>query len=322
MTVLVEHNKPSLAQVADTFLIPLTHFSAIALSGEEQSQYLQGQVTCDVNALTANSLMNGAHCNAKGKVFSCFRLFNRDNKHILLQPKSTLTASLSELKKFGVFAKVDIQACDDLAFYALIGSNASTIITNKFGQVPNSSTPVIQLEQTTLVYLPGNIDRYLLIDSADALHALAKSLDLPIYDHSLWDLLEIKLGFPLMTNTDQEYVPQMLNIQAIDGISFTKGCYLGQETVARMQYLGRNKKALFILSGKLDNNLSDLVIEKQLGDNWRKAGDVTSYYQADNGEILIQAVLANDTDQTTNLRIKDHHQPLTLVDLPYSITQE
>ena len=110
-------------------------------------------------------------------------------------------------------------------------------------------------------------------------------------------------------------------MQAINGISFTKGCYLGQETVARMQYLGKNKKALFALEGSLPTEISTCIIEKQLGKNWRKAGDITAKYQATNGDLTIQAVLNNDIDESTNLRLKDHPESkLSLVELPYNLT--
>jgi folate-binding Fe-S cluster repair protein YgfZ len=111
----------------------------------------------------------------------------------------------------------------------------------------------------------------------------------------------------------------MLNLQAINGISFTKGCYLGQETVARMQYLGKNKRALFSLNAQLSQPLScDDIIEKQLGENWRKAGDILASYQADDGSCFIQTILSNDEEQ--HLRINT--QPETAVaiaDLPYTL---
>ncbi len=324
MTLNIISRKPSLNELPENYLIEINSFSAISLNGEEQSKYLQGQVTCDVNALTNNSFMHGAHCNAKGKVFSCFRLFNRNNSHLLFQPKSTIEDSIAELKKFGVFAKVAITTCDELGFFALIGPQASTLLKNKFAQVPDSLTPVIQIDGTSLVYLSGNIDRYLIIDEHTKLVDIVSSFSLPVYNSAIWELLEIKEGFPLLSvESDNEYVPQMLNMQAINGISFKKGCYLGQETVARMQYLGKNKKALFAFNGHILEQITQPIIEKQLGENWRKAGDITSVYQADNGECYIQAVLANDIDKTTKLRLKDLPESvLSLVDLPYSLNQE
>ncbi len=324
MTLTIETSKPALSELPDNYVIALNECNAIRLSGEDQRKYLQGQVTCDVNALEPNKLLHGAHCNAKGKVFSCFRLFERNNEFLLFQPKSTIEHSLAELKKFGVFAKVDITTTDELAFYALVGEQAATILKEKFHQVPDNLSPVVQVDNTTLVYLSGNSKRYLIIAAKDQAQGIIAAFNLPIFTNEVWKLLEISEGFPyLANNNDDEFVPQMLNMQAINGISFTKGCYLGQETVARMQYLGKNKKALFALSGRLTSQAGEIIVEKQLGENWRKAGDVTASYVSDTNECYIQAVLANDTDQSINLRIKE--QPgasLDILELPYSRTQE
>lgn len=322
MTISIDLSLPSPQQLPSTFAIFLDKYSAISFTGEEQSKYLQGQVTCDVNMVNDNSLIHGAHCDAKGKVFSVFRFINRNKAHLLLQSSSSISASLAEFKKFGVFAKVDISETSNLGFLALVGDDASAIIQQRFAQVPDSLTPVIQIDSTTIVYIAGQYKRYLLIDKNEQLEKLCLSFTLPIYNQAVWDLLEINDGFPILSETSiSEYVPQMLNLQAINGISFTKGCYLGQETVARMQYLGKNKRALFCLQGSASTAIEPGdIIEKQLGENWRKAGDVLANYQADDTTLYVQAVLANDIESTTNLRIKSQPQAiLTVVELPYSI---
>lgn len=324
MTITIDTTKPSLENLPNNYLISLDDYSAISLMGEEQSKYLQGQVTCDVNELEQKRLLNGAHCNAKGKVFSCFRLFNRQQQHLLFQPKSTLEGSLAELKKFGVFAKVEILPADQLSFIAVVGEQATEKLKTKFTQIPDNLTPVIQQDTTTLVYIAGKVTRYLMIDETENINTLMTSFEFPVFSSQVWTLLEILEGIPSLTlQSDNEYVPQMLNMQAIQGISFTKGCYLGQETVARMQYLGKNKKALFSLSGENTGEIKTQVIEKQLGENWRKAGDITSIYQADNGQCYIQAVLNNDITSSTQLRIKDHPaSSLSIIDLPYTLNEE
>jgi len=324
MTLTVETKKPAYHALPENYLISLTNYSAISLEGEEQSKYLQGQVTCDVNALAEEKLLYGAHCNAKGKVFSCFRLFDRSGQHLLFQPASTINKSIAELKKFGVFAKVTIATADELGFLALVGKQAVELLKAHFSLLPDNLSPTVQVGSTTLVYIAGKTDRYLIIDDQQALMKFSASLSLPILDSQVWNLLEIVEGIPsLISESENEYVPQMLNMQAINGISFTKGCYLGQETVARMQYLGKNKKALFALSGNFSTNSSALIVEKQLGENWRKAGDITAVYQADDGSGYIQAVLNNDIDESINLRFKDQPESsLSIIDLPYKLNQE
>lgn len=322
MPITFEETLPSLPQLNPTFLVPLSHYSIISLSGEDQNKYLQGQVTCDVNKANLQSIQVGAHCDAKGKVFSAFRLFSRDGALLLLQPKSCLTDSIAELKKFGVFSKVDINENDELSIYALIGEQASTLLHENFTQVPDSLTPVVHSDTTTIIYLAGNLTRYLLIDTVATLTEKLNPLNITAYPAPVWDLLEISEGFPQLTaQSSREYVPQMLNLQALNGISFTKGCYLGQETVARMQYLGKNKRALFSLSANTEKPLLDNeVLEKQLGEHWRKAGDILCAYQSTDGCCYLQAVLSSDIDNTSQLRLKS--QPnikVSVQPLPYSL---
>lgn len=318
-----DNSLPSYNELPPAFAITLDNISAVTLSGEEQVKYLQGQVTCDVDKLPESKLLNGAHCNAKGKVFSAFRLLARQDKLLLIQTKNSIEQSLTELKKFGVFAKVDITQDTNNAYLAIAGQDASTKLAELYQEIPDTLTPVVHINNTTLVYLAGSISRYLIIDDADAISAVSAALDLPTYENTVWDLLEITEGFPLLSTASVgEYVPQMLNLQAINGISFTKGCYLGQETVARMQYLGKNKRALFALHGTNMAVEAGDIIEKKLGDNWRKAGDVLASYQADDKQSYVQGILANDIDESTELRVKAQTSNLTQLPLPYNLTTE
>jgi folate-binding protein YgfZ len=325
MSIKTETNSPSLEELPSTFFVSLDDYSAISLKGDDQTSYLQGQVTCDVNSCNDNSLLIGAHCNAKGKVFSAFRLINRNSAHLLIQPKASINGSITELQKFGVFAKVNIAPTNELRFFALVGEKATSILQGSFNKIPDSLTPVVQSKTTTLVYISGKQARYLLIDEKPVLENIIGQLTLPIYHSTLWSLLEINEGFPQLSSLySGEYVPQMLNLQAIHGISFTKGCYLGQETVARMQYLGKNKRALYALKTNLKKPIqNDDVLEKQLGENWRKAGDILTSYQADNGQCYLQAVLTSELDNSTALRIKSQPESsITIQALPYSLVTE
>ncbi|WP_057832412.1 tRNA-modifying protein YgfZ [Colwellia sp. TT2012] len=321
MTITNNTQLPSLTQLPSTFLVELNNFGAISLSGEEQSKYLQGQVTCDVNNSTEKNLLVGAHCDAKGKVFSVFRLINRSAALLLLQPKASIDSSLNALKKFAVFAKVTIEEVQNLSFIALVGEQASALLQREFAQVPDTLNPVVQINSTSLVYLSGEQPRYIIMDEPAAMASLIKSFALPMFSQGVWDLLEITQGFPILpASASGHYVPQMLNLQAINGISFTKGCYLGQETVARMQYLGKNKRALFSLHTQVEHDLQeDDVIQKQLGENWRKAGDILAYYQADDGNCYLQAILTNDTDQPTMRIAAQVASVVTKQALPYTL---
>ncbi|WNC71483.1 tRNA-modifying protein YgfZ [Thalassotalea psychrophila] len=322
---------PNIEQLPESFAVIVDNISAISVTGDEADKYLQGQLTCDTTQLPITKLLVGGHCDAKGKMYSAFRLINHSDRRLLIQSKGSLASSMKELQKFGVFAKVDISEADDLSFMALTGSKGVEFIQKNFNAVPDSFTPVITHNEVSVIYIGGTTNRYLVVASTTTINKMVDSLTIDLFPSALWTLLEIQSGFVHMNESSVgEYVPQMLNLQFVNGISFTKGCYLGQETVARMKYLGRNKKALFILKSEGEAKWQDeaginddSALEKQIGENWRKGGDIISHYEADDGTIYIQAVLANDTEQDANLRLKHHNGiKFNLMTLPYSILEE
>lgn len=286
----------------------LTKIAITRLSGQDRVKYLQGQVTCDVNALQPGQSTLGGHCDPKGKLWSDFRLLCLEESLLLLTTPSVLERQLPELKKFAVFSKVEI-AADERHATGLAGKGTDAWVAAQFG-----------LEQSGLVVggmaVKIEQDRWLLVSSeqADAL---------PAGDESLWWGLEIKAGLPHMEAVHQgEFIPQMLNLQALDGICFNKGCYMGQETVARAKYRGANNRALFLLAGSASEpvNAGD-TLEIQLGDNWRRSGMVLNAWQHQ-GQVWLTAVLPKDTEADARFRLKqEESSQLTLQPLPYELTE-
>ena len=121
-----------------------------------------------------------------------------------------------------------------------------------------------------------------------------------------------------------EFVPQMLNFQAINAIDFDKGCYMGQEVVARTKFLGKNKRACFILEGDCETLPEQAIVGKlleiQLDENWRRGG-VINRACFDNGRLYILAVMANDTEVGSVVRLKDTEVHLKVCELPYTLSE-
>ncbi len=290
-------------------LYPLTDRAVISLTGDERVKYLQGQITCDVTALNPGDASPGGHCDSKGKLWASFWVANQGEQLLLVLNRSLVTRQLPELKKFGVFSKVDIDdASERWQVCGLAGEGLSHWLSHEVGDGNLWQGGVI---------IPVAAEHALLVLPKDA--ALP---DLPRGSEQEWQGLMIQAGLPDMSAEHQgEYIPQMLNLQAIGGISFNKGCYMGQETVARAKYRGANKKAMFILEGEAEAEVTvNQDLELQLGDNWRRAGTVLSLCQQGN-HCLLTSVLNKDLDADTVLRIKD--QPgsrLRLRALPYKLT--
>ena len=294
---------------AEPTLFPLTDLAITRLTGNDRVKYLQGQVTCDVNTLQPGQSTLGGHCDPKGKLWSDFRLLCLDESLLLLTKPSVLARQLPELKKFAVFAKVEIGEFQGQAI-GLAGQGTDAWIAAQYG-----------LQETGLVEggmaVRVEADRWLLASESPL------TLDLPAGNEALWWGLDIKAGIPHLEAVHQgEYIPQMLNLQALDGISFTKGCYMGQEIVARAKYRGANNRALFVLAGQASGPVaSGDTLEIQLGDNWRRSGMVLNAWQQD-GQLWLTAVLPKDTEADARFRLKQEEgSSLALQPLPYSLTE-
>ncbi|MCE9863405.1 tRNA-modifying protein YgfZ, partial [Aeromonas caviae] len=252
---------------AEPTLFSLTNLAITRLGGPDRAKYLQGQVTCDVNALQPGQSTLGGHCDPKGKLWSDFRLLCLEDSLLMLTKPSVLARQLPELKKFAIFAKVEIGEFQG-SLAGLAGQGTDDWMAQHFAL---TGTGLVEGGIAVRV----EADRWLLASTSPL------ALNLPVGDEGLWWGLEIKAGLPHLEAVHQgEYIPQMLNLQALDGISFNKGCYMGQETVARAKYRGANNRALFVLSGTAATQVaSGDTLEIQLGDNWRRSGLVLNAWQ-------------------------------------------
>jgi hypothetical protein len=270
-------------------LVSLDQFSVIKLSGQDATSFLQGQVTCDTNKFTDTNALPGCHCNAKGKMWSAFISIKRNDNIYLVLTKESAQVSLAELNKYGVFAKADIE--DDSANWHIYGSDNG-------------------VEGCENIELSEN---HFMILSSTQLEASE--------DSRKWWQTELLTGRAhLYAATSGEYLPQMLNLQAFNYISFNKGCYMGQEMVARMRYLGKNKRALFIASTEHTLGLTigqDVYVE--LNGNRRSAGKVINSVTTEEGTVA-QLVLAKDTELSTTIYTSaESEQFLKLSPLPYTL---
>ena len=301
---------PSLA------LIELSNWALVTLIGDDKKSYLHGQVTCDVVGLAADQSTLAGHCDAKGKLRTVFRLFHHNDGYGVLQRRSIMETQLPELKKYAIFSKVDIEASDDVLL-GIAGSEADSKVTQLFG----GEGDVRAIDGGTAVKVDSQ--RWLLALNAEAAGAIANTLasSAVLSDDSLWDLYDILAAIPRVdAATELEFIPQAMNLQALGGISFTKGCYTGQETVARAKYRGINKRAMYIVSGPAENcpQAGD-SLERSVGENWRKGGTIVAGYQFDNGQATALVVLPNDLDEGTTFRLADTEGVWLQQALPYSL---
>ena len=274
--------------------IRLDQYQLIEAHGADAEKYLQGQLTTDLIALPSGANTLAAHCDPKGKMNAIFRLLKVDSEQFfLLIKKDLLPSALDALKKYAVFSKISF----DLRDWQIVG-----LIGKKCGKIEPRFTLEIDEQRAILLNesaLPINFNA----------------------DEKIWESADIQAGLPnLSAATQNLFIPQALNLQAIEqAVSFTKGCYIGQETVARAKYRGANKRAMFILKGKTQTlpAIGD-EIEMRLESNWRKTGSIINAVNLD-GLLWLLVVLNNDIDPTQVFRLAQDETALAVQPLPYAL---
>ncbi len=224
----------------------LSHLGLLQIEGDDAVTFLQGQVTNDVKQLDGHHSHYAGYCNPKGRMLALFLAFAR-NDRLYLQLNGGLTESIAKrLKMYVLRSKVAISNISDNSIrIGIAGPQAATTLNALFGDAPRAAHQVVSLETATLLQLPGTTPRFEIF--TDAEHApdiwtQLQQTNTPV-GASCWDWLDIQAGIPdVMPATQEQFVPQMLNLDLLGGINFKKGCYTGQEIVARTHYLGKVKR--------------------------------------------------------------------------------
>ncbi len=228
---------------------PLTHLGLLGCSGEDAQAFLHGQLSNDVKQLAPERSEYAAYCSAKGRMLANFLLWQDGGTYYLQLARSLTTAIEKRLAMFILRAKVKLaDVTESRPVLGLAGGAAAGALRELFAVLPQEPHHVVHDPGNgTLIALPGS--RFQLIaelESAKRLWGRLASVLTPV-GASCWEWLEIKNGIPLITPATQEqFVPQMANMELIGAVNFQKGCYPGQEIVARSQYLGQLKRRMVL----------------------------------------------------------------------------
>ncbi|QJR82087.1 tRNA-modifying protein YgfZ [Alteromonas pelagimontana] len=315
----------SLKNIEENCCITLDQHAIISVTGEQRDSYLHGQLTVDINKLADDQARRAAHCDFKGKAWALMTVCRFSDAVLLSIAKDALTSSMAQLQKYGVFSKIEIRdEASHFQQFALQGTQAEAFVIEQFGKLPESPMQSLQSSDGLVIRQDYPQSLYWLILSpagAEALQTYVRQNQIVNYPSSVYEALAVENGIPDVTNDNiNQFVPQMMNLQALNGIDFNKGCYMGQEVVARTRYLGRNKRAAFsfCIPAALAVKPGD-ILEKQLGDNWRRGGTVIRAATL-GAETWIMAVLANDTEMNAVHRLASAPEhSFTPITLPYSV---
>jgi folate-binding protein YgfZ len=231
-------------------LTPLEHFGFLAITGKDAAKFFQGYATCDVDLANGNASLVGAICTIQGRMLCNFRLIPTETGLLLRMPRALIAPAIEFLSKYIVFSKASLEdLSDNMWCYGL---------TQNSGNVPTQSdTFAVRNEQEAdndpIEVVGSALDGWIIkVDiktDDDHFEIWSNKPLLADQPTSHWLELEVRAGIAwVATQTTETFIPQMFNLQSLNGISFEKGCYLGQEIVARMQFRGELKKRLHLCS--------------------------------------------------------------------------
>jgi folate-binding protein YgfZ len=306
-------------------LMTLDDWALATLTGADAEKYLQGQVTADVAHLTEHQHLLAAHCDPKGKMWSNLRLFRRQDGFALIERRSLRDAQLTELKKYAVFSKVTIAPDDEHVLLGVAGFQARAALKNLFSELPDAEKQVVSEGETSILWFEHPAERFLLVTDVATAERVTEALsgEAQLNNSQQWLALNIEAGLPVIDAVNSaQFIPQATNIQALGGISFKKGCYTGQEMVARAKFRGANKRALWTLAGRASRvPEAGEDLELKMGENWRRTGTVLAAVQLDDGRLLVQVVMNNDMEADSVFRVRDDANTLSIEPLPYSLEE-
>ncbi len=229
----------------------LDYMGVIAVHGSDAGTFLQSQLSNDIRMLDTGGSQLSAFCTPKGRMLGLMRVFRADDGYYLRLPGDTLEAVLQRLRRYVLRASVTLEdASDNFLRIGISGADADDELRSAAGICPDTVNGVARSGPLTVIRVPGTEPRFeVYATSLKAAQSLWDAFNVrgaPVGE-SAWRLLEIRAGLPVVFAANAEqFVPQMANLQLVDGVSFKKGCYPGQEIVARMQYLGSLKRRMYL----------------------------------------------------------------------------
>ncbi len=308
-----------------TFIADLQHETILTIKGPDASKFLQGQVTCDIHTIIHESSL-GAHCTHKGRMlFSFLALASNPESIYLRLPKEQIHSALAALNKYIIFSKAKAEEVStDFLQLGIWGPDARNVIATILGRCPVKNSAFIQTDLHTIIQLDESRFECWLhssnaTDNTNTLARLQQNTAPSEYKH--WQLIDIQcgIGHVYAPNTEQ-FIPQMLNYQALGAISFDKGCYTGQEIVARMKYHGKIKRHMYRARGDTSNPPPPGAPIYSAGSE-RSVGSIVIASQIDNNyEALLVATAASAKAQALFLDTQQQ-QKLTLLELPYVMNE-
>ena len=299
----------------------LDHLALLQFGGEDAEVFLQGQLTCDVGKVGPRSSTYGAYCSPKGRMLASFLLWRDEAGFSMALSRDIAATVLKTISRFVLRAKVKTgDASGSVALVGAAGPKAEGALRDVFPDLPGMPLEVSSLPgKGTVIRLKDG--RFVLASAPPAVSELRQRLEgaLQATDGRAWRWLDIRNGLPWITAATQDrLVPQMANFELIGGVSFDKGCYTGQEVVARTQHLGKVKRRMFLANVAAPAAAGDDLYSEDLGD--QASGMVLNAEASPDGGCDLLAVVQSSSREGSTVHLKSLQGPaLRFLPLPYTV---
>ena len=288
----------------------LDHLSLLMITGDDALSFLQGQLTNDI-MLADKAWQYSGYCNPKGRLLALLSLWRHEDTVYALLDKSLTEAIIKRLTMYIMRSNVNIELAEHQCFGLLDTPESIEKIINVKSEIISSINHRHGIYSDGKNHILGYSDRFLYITQNEN---IKPSL---INESNQWPDLSIQEGLPEITaSTAEMFIPQMLNLDILKGINFKKGCYTGQEIIARMHYLGKSKQRMFVCdianrgSSKIsagDKIYSDQSLKKSIGNIVSIQGDKAL------------AALRIDNEITNSFLLNETVSIKTITTQPYSL---
>jgi folate-binding protein YgfZ len=249
---VIEHfgdaNAERLATRDGSVLCDLGQFGILRVSGEEAQSFLQNLLSNDIHMVNSTQAQISSFNSAKGRMLATLLIWREGEEYLLQLPRVQCETIRKRLSMYVLRAKVKISdVSEEIISLGLSGANAPELLRKRFGELPQSQFGFKAISHSSVIKFSET--RWQINTSMPHASLLWQTISLgaqPV-GSLCWDWLNIRSGFPVvLPPTQEQFVAQMVNFEVIGGVSFKKGCYPGQEIVARMQYLGKPKKRMYL----------------------------------------------------------------------------
>ncbi|HUW50447.1 MAG TPA: folate-binding protein YgfZ [Sulfuricella sp.] len=306
------------AAQSGTILADLSHRGIIGIGGEDSQTFLQGQTTNDVR-LAAGQAQHNSLCTPKGRMLASFLLWRTDDGYALQLPAELLAGIQKRLTMYVLRAKVKLRdASEESVRFGVAGADAGRLLQGIFGVLPTDTLNVANHERGTVIRLgPASFEVIASPEQGPALWDELSKGATPA-GSACWEWLEIRAGAPvILPPTQEQFTPQMVNFEVLGGVSFAKGCYTGQEIVARTQYLGKVKRRLYL--AHIDSDHTPQPGDEVFGAE-ETSGMVVNVQPAPGGGFDLLAVIPTGAVDAGAVRYKTPDGPiLGILPLPYPV---